>query len=454
MLSRPTYRSIRTAGRAGVRFFPERRALPAVCYYGYVSNLQIPTLHFLPWCRLDREYRARTVALIPFSDEPPSNLDADIIRAVRTILADFIEVDRRTVTRCTLVSLEGRVFIEGFRNDRSEFETIEDHVQIACLSALEGREYLGAAEPYSNSECFGLYARQYREGAAAASPIFRRDSTPMGLAGAALRVHMPVQTVSVPRISLNEALYQSLADLRRRLLEKERVEDWAVWAESIYSFNLANTDSESASAHMEWVLMSSAIERLLCARPSAPDVAEKVVAALIPQETRDRALEVVHDWAKEFYRLRNDFAHGKCEAGSHAHGIRRHTCSSAQLYSRCWSRGFWSARESIGRPKTTAAKCPRSRASPRNCATPTQSSSLGIIMCAIGGAHLTRQGTNHRSHLPIRFDNPVLTMMQSRAGLCAALRIVVKLSYCVQHFCRLRGQSARESVRVSAGRTV
>jgi len=208
------------------------------------------------------------------------------------------------------------VFIEGFRDDRSEFETIADHVQIGCLSALEGREYLGAAEPYSNSECFGLYARQYREGAAAASPIFRRDSTPMGLAGAALRVHMPVQTVPVPRISLNEPLYQSLADLRRRLLEEERVEDWAVWAESIgpnpsIPSILRIPTARALVPTWNGCSCPQPLSAFLGACPSAPDVAEKVVAALIPQETRDRALEVVHDWAKEFYRLRNDFAHGK-----------------------------------------------------------------------------------------------------------------------------------------------
>jgi hypothetical protein len=275
-------------------------------------NSQNLTLHFMPWCRLDREYSVGPVALIPFSrDHPPANLEPNVNRAVNAILADFMAVDGRLVTRCVLVSLEGRVFVEGVETGAA-FETIYDYVQIACLSSLEGREYLGRAEPYSNSECFALIARQYRDGAAVAPPILRRDSTPMGLGGDALRVHMPVQTVVVPRSILNEPLYCALAELRRRMMEDERVDSWAVWAESIYSFNLANTDSEGISGHMEWVLMSSSIERLLRARPSAPDVAQKVVAALLSHDSPNTfAGEVVHDWAKEFYRLRNDFAHGK-----------------------------------------------------------------------------------------------------------------------------------------------
>ena len=273
---------------------------------------QILTLHFMPWCQLDQQYDVGPVALIPFSrDHPPANLEPEIIQAVHAILADFIAVDGRPVTRWVIIGLEGRVLVEGLET-RTAFDTIYDHAQMACLSSLERREYLGRAEPYSNSECFALYARQYRDGAAVAPPIFRRDITRMGLAGDALRVQIPVQTVAVPRPILNEALYCALAELRSRLVEDERVDKWAVWAESIYSFNLANTDREGISGHMEWVLMSSAFERLLRARPSARDVAEKLVAALLSSDSPNIfASEVIHDWAKEFYRLRNDFAHGK-----------------------------------------------------------------------------------------------------------------------------------------------
>jgi hypothetical protein len=277
-----------------------------------MMNLHIPTLHFMPWCRLDREYSVGSVALVPFSrDHSPANLEPDAARAVNTILADFIAVDDRPVDRWTLVILQGRVFVEGL-GDPTAFETIYDHAQMACLSSLETREYLGRAEPYSNSECFALYARQYREGDAAAPPIFRRDSTPMGLAGAALRVHMPVQTIAVPQVTLNEPLYRALAELRRRMLEEERIGDWAVWAESMYCFNLANTDREGVGGHTEWVLMSSAIERLLGARSSAANVADKFVATLVSKRSlRSCRVTGLRRLGQRVLSLRNDFAHGK-----------------------------------------------------------------------------------------------------------------------------------------------
>jgi hypothetical protein len=271
---------------------------------------EILTLRFLPWCRLDREHSAGPVTLVPFSSEqPPEKLDPKTIQAVSAILTNFIGVDDRPVSRCTLVSVEGRVLIEGLVTPAAVSQTIYDHVQMACLSSLEGREYLGPSEPYCNSECFALYGRQYREGPPGAPPILRRDGTPTWLAGRALRVHMPGQTVAVPRVALNEPLYRALAELRRRKLDGNREHDWWVWAESIYSFNLANTDREGMGDHMEWVLMCSAIERLLKARSSASDVAARVAGALFSRDPS--ASRIVCEWAEEFYRLRGDFAHGR-----------------------------------------------------------------------------------------------------------------------------------------------
>src|SRR5579859_1437013 len=114
-----------------------------------MTNSQILTLHFMPWCRLNRNCSVGPVSLIPFShDNPPVNFEPRVVHAVETILSDFIAIDGRPVTRCVLVSLDERVFIEGFET-RAAFETIYDYVQMACLSSLEGREYLGRAEPYS-----------------------------------------------------------------------------------------------------------------------------------------------------------------------------------------------------------------------------------------------------------------------------------------------------------------
>jgi hypothetical protein len=269
----------------------------------------------LPWCRLEREYTAGPVALTPFKRAtPPATFDAETTHVVSTILDSFIGVTGDPMDRCTVVTLHGQVLMEGY-TPPTAFETIFDHIQMACLSSLEQREFCGPSEPYSNSECFALFTRHFGPGGVGAPPFLRRDGSPTFRASGGLRVHMPVQVAAVSRPPLNERLWSALAKLRRQWLEDGRSGDWARWAESIYSFNLANTDREDGSAHMDWVLMSSAIERLAEARSRADDVAAKVAGTVLPSSSDSRNGTIVREWAREFYRLRNDYAHGKLRSG-------------------------------------------------------------------------------------------------------------------------------------------
>jgi hypothetical protein len=282
-----------------------------------MANSEILTLHFLPWCRLEREYSAGPVTLTPFERKnPPATFDAEATHVVSTVLDSFIGVTGNLVDRCTLVGLNGQALIEGYTPPPA-FETIFDYVQMACFSSLERREYCGPPEPYSNSECFALITRHFGPGGVGAPPFLRRDGSPTFRASGGLRVHMPIQAATGSQPPFNEPLWRALAELRERLLEDGRSGEWTRWAESIYSFNLANTDSEDGSGHMDWVLMSSAIERLLGARPGAGEVATKVAAALFSETSATSSIKIVREWAHEFYRLRNDYAHGKLRSGQH-----------------------------------------------------------------------------------------------------------------------------------------
>jgi hypothetical protein len=128
---------------------------------------------------------------------------------------------------------------------------------------------------------------------------------------------MPLQTIPVPRLSLNEPLYYALAEFRRRMLEQHRISDWAVWIESIYSFNAANTDAESHSGHIDWVLMSAAMERLLKARSNANDLANRFVAQLLHADSVDASCaSVLHEWAKNSTGFEMSSRMGNCNLSS------------------------------------------------------------------------------------------------------------------------------------------
>src|ERR1041384_2296579 len=96
------------------------------------------------------------------------------------------------------------------------------------------------------------------------------------------------------------------------------------WQNAISCFNQANTDSDTFRYQTEWVLLCSAFEHLLDARPKAVDVATRRSRVPVSgKETlarnamrrrpnwKDGDRPVRDEWMQEFYRVRGDSAHGQ-----------------------------------------------------------------------------------------------------------------------------------------------
>ena len=270
------------------------------------------TLHVLPWCKLAATYRAGPVSLLPI-DRTSLHEDCDEFtrESVLAVLDDFVGVDGSPISVCSLVSVGDRLLLEDYPGAR-EVETLRDHVDLACVACLSGRELLSTAEPYCNSDCFSVYERQYRRGGGtSAPPIRRRDDIPIGLTGLALKVHVPKHTVALMKLSLEEAFFEGLSDFRGKLISSGRAQRWASWQESIFCFNQANTDSGVIPHHIEWILMVSAIQRVLNAPSREDGFARRLRSELFPNNSKGRAGEMVESWAREFYRFRGNYAHGK-----------------------------------------------------------------------------------------------------------------------------------------------
>ncbi len=257
-------------------------------------------------------YAAGSVSLLPFDrSDPPEDWDEFTKESVLATLDDFIGIDGNPISNCSLVSVGGKILLEDYL-EAGKIETLRDHVELACLVCLSGRELLTTAEPYCNSDCFSVYQRQYRRGwGTSAPPIRRRDDIPMGLSGLALQVHAPKHTVPIMKLSLEEEFFKALSELRRKLIDSGRLEQWARWQESIFCFNQANTDSEAIPPHIEWVLMASAIQRVLNTPSKADVFARQFRSELFPNNSKVREGEVVKSWAREFYRYRGNYAHGQ-----------------------------------------------------------------------------------------------------------------------------------------------
>jgi hypothetical protein len=118
-------------------------------------------------------------------------------------------------------------------------------------------------------------------------------------------------------VQLDEALLKALVGHRATCRA------WAKWQNALACFNQANTDSDNIRHQVEWVLLCSAFEHILEAKPNAADVATKFSDAMVPSESvlardasrsdrwRDNGQSLRYEWMREFYRIRGDFAHGK-----------------------------------------------------------------------------------------------------------------------------------------------
>jgi hypothetical protein len=272
------------------------------------------SLHFLPWCHLERAFSAGGVTLLPIDlSDPPSQLDDETIRSVRSVLSDFIGITGQPVEKFAVVSLHNHILLD-YLVDPADAAAIRDYIDIACLSGLSDREFLGRAEPYCNSDCFLYYERRFDSVTGVRAPMFRRrDNTAFGpAAGPAMRVHVPIHTAVVPRVTLDEGFFRALVSFREIVLTSSESESWIAWQEAIYCFNQANTDNESMSEHLEWVLMSSALERILGAPGNSDAIAKRFIEAIVPRRPQLYFdLSLLRDWVREFYRLRGDFAHGR-----------------------------------------------------------------------------------------------------------------------------------------------
>jgi hypothetical protein len=227
---------------------------------------------------------------------------------IRSISEDFIAIDGKPVSEFTVLSFENTCLREDFDASGPVFAEFVDLIRLASLSA---RDYFGRADPYSNSTCFALYSRRVDDAGKSWSPTsLRKDGIPIYLAGVAMRLHVPIEAATIPRPSMNVELLTALAARRRKAVDFPA--EWAAWQEAIYCFDQANTDAEVVDRHMEWVLTSGAIERVLGARSKAADVADRFGRALTPIEpVIEYDAKVLRDWCYEFYRLRGDFAHAK-----------------------------------------------------------------------------------------------------------------------------------------------
>jgi len=228
-------------------------------------------------------------------------------RAVNTILADFIYVDGRPIDRCTLISLENRLLIEGWYNPAA-FETtitrrwrVSRHSRTATILVAQNRTATrNASRSIHGNTVKGEPSRRRFSGETVLS--WGSPDLPCGFTY--LRRQWPFRS--------SDLMSRFIARSRHCVIDGSTPGGRATGRSGPSPSIPGEYRLGGFGRDLEWVLRCSAMERLLGARSSAADTASKLAAALSSDGSLGpSASETVQDWAEEFYRPCNDFAHGK-----------------------------------------------------------------------------------------------------------------------------------------------
>ncbi|MDH5668803.1 MAG: hypothetical protein OEY86_12395 [Nitrospira sp.] len=278
------------------------------------------TLHFLPWCRIEKTYSVGEITIIPIRQgDPVSDLPLETLQTIHKILSGYKDLEGRSVRHFAIIQYEEFDALADLTGD--QFQTMNDCLQLSCLAGLAKRAYFNPMGPYCNTDCFISYGQRYTGSQFTALSSRRRDGQTSAMYPLSkIAMSMPVHISNAGSVVLDDALLLALTDFRK----SADPDEWGRWQNAIACFNQANTDNETVRPQAEWVLMCSAFEHILQARSEAKDVARRLADVILPGEPvqskngkRRSAVwtnpeeHIRFEWMREFYRIRGDFAHGK-----------------------------------------------------------------------------------------------------------------------------------------------
>ncbi|BAF59042.1 hypothetical protein PTH_0861 [Pelotomaculum thermopropionicum SI] len=287
---------------------------------------------FLPWCPVDKEYAGNGIRLIPYSNAAPVG-GASEHEAITKIFAIYRDLRGRPIKQAALVQYQDRPLTADL--GEAELREVFEFVELACFAALAKRDFFREPGFYCNRDHFTCFAQSFND-----SPEMVVFETPWGR-GAGTRLsgwsldkpliitvpeHVPLNQKITVDGTLLKALVSLQAKLRGSNSHKEQ-KKWGRWRASVECFNWANTDRSFLPYTVEWVLMCGAFERILDAESKAEDIVEKFTNILVPPaeikasssgrksaKFRTNAdFPLRQEWMREFYRLRDNLAHGWLE---------------------------------------------------------------------------------------------------------------------------------------------
>lgn len=294
-------------------------------------------LAFFPWLKLnkDEELDLEKVKLIPYikgklPGKGRNEVQITCDKIFKPYIAGIFKPDEDSPARLesindsTILLLRDKELFQDYDEDEKTF--LFSIAEIIAFSGISRREYfVGNLGFYCNRDDFTFIILEFRENSAGVQVATRRRDGVVTnyISGDTYKVLRPhnIKYGFLP-VKFDVPLIKSL------LIAQEKLEDenWSLFADAIFHFNRANTDSDQTTPQQEVVLIISAFERLLnCNKGKEDDLVSKFLETFRPEEdlyitesSRIRDLksknpnEILRErWMKDFFQLRGEYAHGK-----------------------------------------------------------------------------------------------------------------------------------------------
>lgn len=276
-------------------------------------------LQFLPWCATTKSYDLGDLRLLRVTaEEPIPGVQPAPGATIKRFLQSYRDIEGNVVDPCVLVTFRSDDATREL--DGEELGQCAEEIQLACFSSLSARRFFRS--PYSNSSCFIRVIQTYQDQSGIAVRTRRRDGGTLdGRTLPTTIFGIPPQAAAVHEVYLDEVVFRAL--VRHR--DAVKTSEWMRWQNAIDCFNFANSDDSGVPLHVEWIMVASAFQRLTDARSDADAIASAFESAIQPEQAilagsaavrppinsnaAARSLRSV--WAREFYELRGEYAHGK-----------------------------------------------------------------------------------------------------------------------------------------------
>lgn len=287
------------------------------------QRVTMSMLLFMPWCPIDKAYHLEPITILPYRRSSAlEGLDQRQQSRVDAIMGMYKTIEGNPIDRAAILCFEGKAPIDEL--SEAEKEQAFEFADLACFSGLARREFFASAGSYCNRDCFTLYGQEFGPTDVGVLTWRRRQGrTPSNW-------RMNKITFSVPmhcyfhEVTIDANLLEGLGKHRAQSSPYE----WDRWRSSISCFNQANTDSDNIRLQVESILIVGAFQHLLNATHKDKDVARRFCEAMVPSTSLANCTSrrgsgrwpssqepLRYEWMREFYQIRNHFAHGRLSPG-------------------------------------------------------------------------------------------------------------------------------------------